>query len=74
MLIGCQIGGPGGDIIRPGTTVIENEMKAFKHSPQTWESMWKEVGERTGRRLMVNATHDISEWFVNMRRKTEETS
>jgi hypothetical protein len=54
--------------------VNENEKKAFRHSPQIWELMWKEIGERTGTRWKVNATDDISEWFANMKRKTEETS
>jgi hypothetical protein len=72
MLIGSQLGGLGSEIIRLGRTVNENEMKAFRYDPRTWEPMWKEIGERTGTRWKVNAIHDMPEWLVNVRRETIE--
>lgn len=66
VLMGWQLGGtPASEIVRP-VTVGEGYKKTFRHDPQTWDSMWDEVGERTGTRWKVAAANDVPKWLANV--------
>jgi hypothetical protein len=62
--MGWQLGGtPANEVVRP-VAVSEGHKKTFRYDPRTWESMWDEVGEKTGTKWKVAVVNDVPEWLT----------
>jgi SAM-dependent methyltransferase len=69
-IIGWQIGrSPGGEVLRPVATAGNKCKWTFQHDPETWEKLWKEIGELTGSEWKVEAEGDRPQWMAAMKKK-----
>jgi SAM-dependent methyltransferase len=53
LIVGQQIGS-----LKPGPMEVGSGSKMYKHNVETFENMWREVGEKTGSKWKVSANTD----------------